>query len=172
MDLEGYNRPITYTYCIGYKNWNTRLHIFAYMHQSIWFLHLSVQESAYMFIDFVYPNSVFVSGTQFHLICVSVCGQSVSLSQTKSVSVSITARHVEHCACLVPGLQRKQTFSGGTWYLFPLQTFEEKQTPEWEGRGFLSAGLHDVKQGLCSLSPCRTDTYRRREGKGGKTLPM
>lgn len=69
------------------------------------------------------------------------------MSLTKSVSVSITERRVVHCAHLIPGLYRKQTFSEDTWYLFPLQMFEEKQTPEWDGRGFLSAGLYDVKQG-------------------------
>lgn len=61
------------------------------------------------------------------------------MSQTKSVSVSITGRRVEHCACLVPVLHKKQTFSENTWYLFPLETLEGKQTPEWEDRGFLSA---------------------------------
>lgn len=89
----------------------------------------------------------------FHLVCVSVCGQSVCMSRAKSVSVSIAARRLEHCAHLVPGFHRKQTSSEDTWYLFPLQTFEEKQTPEWEGRGFLSAGHHDIKQGLWSSSP-------------------
>lgn len=39
----------------------------------------------------------------------------------------------------------------------------KKNKHGWEGRGFLFVGLHDVKQDLWSLSPCRTDTYRKRE---------
>lgn len=64
--------------------------------------------------------------TLFHLVCVSVCGQSVCMSRTRSISVSITGRPVESRARLVPGLHRKQTFSEDTWYLFPVQTFKEK----------------------------------------------
>lgn len=80
----------------------------------------------------------------------NVGGQSACMNLTKSVSVSITGRRVVHCARLVPGLHRKRTFSEDTWYLFPFQMVEEKQTAEWEGRGFLS-GIQDVKQGSLVL---------------------
>lgn len=65
------------------------------INQSIWFMHLSVQESAYMFVYVcccLSKQPVYLWHTLFHLICASVCVLSVFMSQTKSFNVSITER--------------------------------------------------------------------------------
>lgn len=93
-----------------------------------------------------------------------VCRQSMSLSQTKSVNVSIIARHVEHCPS---GLWTSQETDVFRWHLVPVSS-SNKKNKHLSGKAgdfFFLCRPHDVKQGLWSLSPYRTDTYRQREKK-------
>lgn len=62
------------------------------INQSIWFMHLSVQASAYMFMCLLLKQPDYLWDTLFHLICASVCMLSVFMSQTKSFNVGITER--------------------------------------------------------------------------------
>lgn len=115
--------------------------------------------------------------TLFHLVCTRVFVASQCVCVKPKLSVSASREDGWNVVPVwSPGSHRKRStrmFSKDAWYLFPPQTFEEQQTPEWEGRGFLSTGLsHDVKQGLWSSSLCKTDISDRErmmgEGDGWK----
>lgn len=94
-------------------------------------------------------------------LCVCVSVSSGPCDRVKLKSVSLSAPREEERTPSQSGLRTPREnvqMTPGTCFL--RQRLKRKQTPEWEGRGILPLGLHDVKRGLCSSSLCRTDTLR------------
>lgn len=134
------------------KEWEWMfLHGHANVHEYIWFMN-----HAHMILNFVCPNCVFgsVSGTHSFIWSVRVFVASqfawVELKELASASQEDKFNTALVCSQDSTGNPRRQKTPGTCFLIKPLK---KKQTPDWEGREFFTAGLHDVKRFLWSSPP-------------------
>lgn len=129
-------------------------------------LHLSVHESAYMFVHFVNQNDVFVSVSGTH--CLIWSGWVFVDSERVGVDlkVSVSAWQKDRLYTVPVWSQdstgnRRFLKTPGTCFLY--KCLKKKQTPEKAVGDFSLLASMTSNRGLWTSSPYRSDTLRKRE---------